>query len=262
MLQFYADAFTDLIGFLAASEAKLSLEKRENSLSQAGAIAIHAKLSTLGQLCAAYGFKSIAHQCQRMTEHLQKRAMNISCGDMRDSLKQLRERREDELKSVLFLHLDPKQAEEFKNPSKDWDEVIGIFTKVRYNIEESAKCFALERYGASVFHVLQVAEYGVIQVAKLLQVAGDKPGWGSLKRLADLIKEPYPKRSALAQKHSKLLENVVPLAIVVKDSWRHKLDHVDNQIVWVDTDFSPMVAGEIISATRAFMRKLALELPH
>ena len=101
----------------------------------------------------------------------------------------------------------------------------------------------------------------MIQVAKLLQVEGDKPGWGALKRLSELIKEPFPQRTALAQKHTKLLENVVPLAIVIKDSWRHKLDHVDNQIVWVDTDFSPEVAGEIISATRAFMRKLAKELP-
>jgi hypothetical protein len=57
------------------------------------------------------------------------------------------------------------------------------------------------------------------------------------------------------------LENVIPLAIVVKDSWRHKLDHVDNQIRWVDTDFSPQVTEEIISATRGFMRKLAMELP-
>ena len=149
----------------------------------------------------------------------------------------------------------------YLNPLKDWETVLRRFPKMQYNVEESAKCFALERYGAAVFHVLQVAEYGVIEVAKLLQVEGDKPGWGSLKKLTDLIKESYPKRTLLAQRHSKLLENVVPLAIVIKDSWRHKLEHVDNQIVWVDTDFSPNVAEEIVTATRGFMRKLALELP-
>lgn len=149
----------------------------------------------------------------------------------------------------------------YLNPLKGWDTVIGRFLKMQYNVEESAKCFALERYGAAVFHILQVAEYGVIQVGKLMGELGDKPGWSCVQRLRKLISAPYPERTPLAQQHTKLLENVVPLAIVVKDSWRHKLDHVDNQIVWVDTDFSPHVAEEIVTATRGFMRKLALELP-
>jgi len=55
----------------------------------------------------------------------------------------------------------------YLNPLKGWDTVIGRFPKMQYNVEESAKCFALERYGAAVFHILQVAEYGVIQVGKL-----------------------------------------------------------------------------------------------
>jgi hypothetical protein len=170
-------------------------------------------------------------------------------------------RLEDELSLREFFELEPGQAERFKNPLKDWEVIIARFPAVRQNVEESSKCFALERYGAAVFHVLQVAEYGVIEVAKLLEVEGDKPGWASLKRLQNLIKEPFSQRIALAQKHSILLENSIPLAIVVKDSWRHKLTHVDNQIVWMDTDFSPQVAEEIIAATRGFMRKLAQDLP-
>ena len=95
----------------------------------------------------------------------------------------------------------------YENPFREWDACIARFDRVRHNIEESSKCFALERYGAAVFHILLVAEYGVIQVAKLLGAEGDKPGWGSLKRLGDMIKEPYPKRIPLAQQYSKLLEN-------------------------------------------------------
>jgi hypothetical protein len=58
-----------------------------------------------------------------------------------------------------------------------------------------------------------------------------------------------------------MLVAVVPLTTVFKDNWRHKMDHVDNQIIWIDTDFSPRAAEEIIFATSAFMRKLAAELP-
>jgi len=195
-------------------------------------------------------------------ENLQSKGMFISYGEFRDDLREVRRRYEDELKSAYFIHFDSLQAKMYTDPLKDWDQVLSRFKKdVQYNIEESSKCFAMERYGAAVFHILQVAEYGVIKVAELLQIPGDKPGWGSLKGLQKLISVPWPQREPLAKKHSKLLENVVPLAFVMKDSWRHKLDHVNNQLLWLEKDFSPLVAEEIISATRAFMRKLALEFP-
>ena len=167
----------------------------------------------------------------------------------------------DECSDRSYFSLGPDERKKHFSPLEGWESIVQRFPKVRYNIEESLKCFAFERYGAAVFHILQVAEYGVIQVGSLMGELGDKPGWSCLERLRRLISVPHSARIPLAQQHTKLLENVVPLAIVVKDSWRHKLDHVDNQIVWVDTDFSPNVAEEIIVATRGFMRKLALELP-
>jgi hypothetical protein len=113
-----------------------------------------------------------------------------------------------------------------------------------------------------VFHILLVAEFGVIQVAKLLGLEGDKPGWGQLQNLEAVLKKKRLELIEIEKKHHKFLEDVVPLATVVKDSWRHKLTHVDNQIVWQDTDFSRKVAEEeIIAATRGFMRKLANRLP-
>ena len=261
MLQFYADFFVATLSRIATYERLAASEDREKLAKPTAMPMLYAQLGLLQGHAQMYGFQSISAQCIRIMQKMEALHMQIPCGDVRDDLKNLRERCDDELQKEFFLHLEPKQAQEYQRPKKEWETVVSRFHKVSYNIEESGKCYALERYGAAVFHVLQVAEYGVIQVAKLLQVEGDKPGWGALKRLSDLIKEPFPKRTALAQKHTKLLENVVPLAIVIKDSWRHKLDHVDNQIVWVDTDFSPEVAGEIISATRAFMRKLAKELP-
>ena len=261
MLQFYGDFFAEKMLQLSGAEARLISEKRDNAVQPTAVVGLYAQIGVFEGLCGMHGLNSAASQCRRIMLNLESKHMVVSCGDMRDDLRELRRRCEDEFKTAFFLHLTPKQAQLFQNPERDWEKIIGRFYKVKYNVEESAKCFALERYGASVFHVLQVAEYGVIKVGELLGVCGDKPGWSSLKRLQELISVPHPKRTPLAQQHSKLLENVVPLAIVVKDSWRHKLDHVDNQIVWIDTDFSPNVAEEIISATRALMRKLANELP-
>lgn len=261
MLQFYGDFFADKMLRFSGAEARLSLEKRANLLVPSAAVGLYAELGVFGGLCGMHGLTSPAQQCERIMQDLQTKHMSMSCGEMRDNLRELRRRCEDDFKSAFFLHLSPKQAELYQNPEKDWESVASRFYKIKYNIEESGKCFAMERYGAAVFHILQVAEYGVIKIGELMNVLGDKPGWSCLKKLQDLISIPYPQRTPLAQKHSKFLQDVIPLAVVVKDSWRHKLDHVDNQIVWVDTDFSPEVADEVIKATRGFMRKLAAELP-
>lgn len=262
MLQFYAEQFAKNFAQLNAFEIRLGQEPRDAFVKVEGILSLNTYLLQLQNDCVLYKFASVALQCDRIIEKLGKtQRQHPRCGDLRDDLNNLRTRVEDEFQTHYFLHLDIKQADQYQNPEREWELVTGRFSKVRYNVEESVKCFALERYGAAVFHVLQVAEYGVIEVAKLLNVEGDKPGWGSLKRLQGLIDVPYPQRTPLAQEHSTLLQNVVPLAFVIKDSWRHKLDHVDNQIIWVDTDFSPQVAEDIISATRAFMRKLAHDFP-
>jgi hypothetical protein len=101
----------------------------------------------------------------------------------------------------------------------------------------------------------------VIQVAKLLGVSGDKPGWSCLERLGRIAKKSYHERSDVERKHSQFLENTLPLLFAIKDSWRHKISHVENKLVWADTTFSPQVAEEIVSATRGFMRRIAVDLP-
>ncbi|MGB9077060.1 MAG: hypothetical protein WCC26_09520 [Terracidiphilus sp.] len=261
MQQFFADVLNYQISALYFGEAKLGFEKDENRVLPAAGAMVYAKLNIVQALFDSYGMTSSASQCRRVVEKIEVKGAGLLCGELREGLKQLRERFEDELKAQFFLHLEPKQAAQFNDPTKEWSEISARFNKTKYNIEESGKCFALERYGAAVFHVLQVAEYGVIQIGGLMGVLGDKPGWSCVARLQKLIVPPYPERIPLAQQHSKLLENTLPLVAAIKDSWRHKLEHVDNQITWVESDFSPSVAEEIISATRGFMRKLASELP-
>ncbi|HEV2483928.1 MAG TPA: hypothetical protein VGT08_00170 [Terracidiphilus sp.] len=263
MQQFYADFIVKFLSELSAWEVLAGKEKRDTPANPLINVGLYAKIGVLQGLCFMYSLNASDQQCRRMMETFETKKMNLTCGEVRDDLRELRRRFEDDFKPTFFLQLTAKEAEQFQNPLKDdWESIGSRFSKVRFNIEESMKCFALQRYAAAVFHILQVTEYGVIKVADLLEVSEDKPGWGSLQRLADLISVPHQKRTELAKKHSKLLEGVVPLAMIFKNSWRHKLDHVDNQIVWHETDFSPTAAEEIIMAARAFMRKLALELPY
>ena len=166
-----------------------------------------------------------------------------------------------EMKAVLFLSVTPRNAEWYNSPLKGWEAVTKRWPEVSADIAESSKCFALDRSAAAIFHILLAAEFGVIQVGDLLGVSGDKPGWGCVERLVRILAKGFNDRSPLEKQHSTLLKDIVPMMVAVKDSWRHKISHVDNKLVWLDADISPEIASEVIAATRGFMRRLAAELP-
>jgi len=260
MMEMYAYFFVQQSNQLTAWEKTLG-ESEDQQLIPQLAVRLFAEVGTFGVLCAAHGFTSTTRQCTRIHEELQRKHMIVKCGDVRVSLRELRQRFEDELKEVPFFQLRAEELDIYRNPTKSWERVTDRWGDTRIDIEECSKCFAFGRYAAALFHVTLVAEYGVIALAKLLGVAGDKPGWGALDRLGKIADKPYKDRTPLEQKYSKVLEAMMPFALSIKNQWRHKIDHVENRLIWHNTDFSPQMAKDIISAVRGFMDKLATELP-
>jgi hypothetical protein len=166
-----------------------------------------------------------------------------------------------EMKTMLFVQIPADQTKWFWSKTEDWKTARERWPKLETDIREAAACYVFDRFGASIFHTLLVAEFGVIKLANLFEVAGDKPGWGALDRLEKILKRSYPDRNSVEQQYSKLLEQLLPLLLAIKSAWRDKISHVENKLIWMDTDFSPQMAEEIIVATRGFMRRLAEELP-
>jgi hypothetical protein len=166
-----------------------------------------------------------------------------------------------EMRTTLFMYFTREEAKRFEIPLDKWEEVTKRWSSTAIDVAESGKCFACSRYAAAIFHILLVAEFGVIQVAKLIDVGGDKPGWASLERIQQLLDKDFQDRPPKVQQHSALLAQLMPLLLSMKNSWRHKISHVDNRLMWLDTDFSEEIAEEVITATRGFMRRLATELP-
>lgn len=208
--------------------------------------------------CAELGLTASVATIDKILTLVSKPDSNLA--QLHELGKELRGRLDDELWGTWFFSLDTLEAGYFNNPTKDWEQVIKTWPKTRIDIEESSKCYACGRYAAAIFHVLLVAEFGVIEVAKLVGVAGDKPGWGALDRLDKILVKPYNERSSIEQTHSELLKQVLPLMLAMKESWRHKISHVENRLEWLDTDFSPQLAEEIMKSIRGFMRRLATEL--
>jgi hypothetical protein len=260
MMELYAYFFVHQSNQLAGWEKALG-ETEDSAMWPRPTEQLATEVAAFGTLCIKHKFTNTAHQCARIHEELQRKGRGLKCSDVRSRLTELRQRFEDELKNVPFFQLSNQELDMYRHPDKDWERVIERFGQTRIDIEECSKCFTFGRYAASLFHVLLVAEYGVIELAKLLEVAGDKPGWGALERLKAISAKPHKERSQLEKKYSSVLDSIMPFALSIKNQWRHKISHVENRLVWQNTDFSPEMARDIIGAVRGFMDKLAFELP-
>jgi hypothetical protein len=47
----------------------------------------------------------------------------------------------------------------------------------------------------------------------------------------------------------------------MKSAWRNKVNHVEGRLAVMKPEFTPDIAEEIMVASRAFMRRLATEMP-
>jgi hypothetical protein len=165
-----------------------------------------------------------------------------------------------EMNAVAFLYIPSDDAKIYRFPLENWEKVVGRWPDLKGDITESARCLALDRYAAAMFHILLVAEFGTIQVCKLLGVAGDRPGWGCVEKLQAIKDKEYKSRSPLEQEHSTLLKNTLDGIMFLKNA-RHIIMHTDNKGDWLAREVGPQSADEVIRAARNLMRRLADELP-
>lgn len=177
-------------------------------------------------------------------------------------LADIRERLADELSTKLFFQLPYSRKQLYEKPREKWEKVIDKFPETITDIEEMAKCFALSRYAASIFHSLLVVEAGLIRLGNAIGVADPKPGWDATsKKLAQLVNDGHARYPEHLPITFAVCEQINQSVQTMKHAWRNKVNHVAGKLIVLQSDFSPDIAEEIIVATRSFMRRLAADLP-
>jgi hypothetical protein len=168
-----------------------------------------------------------------------------------------------EMESHVFLFVAQEREKWYKDPRNGWEQAISRFSNTVEEIEECSRCFALERYGAAVFHAMLIAEIGAIEIGKLVQINDPKTGWpATIREMTRIVrKSKWDELSPLEQQHRAFLEQLLSSMESMQSGWRHKISHVENKLVLMTGSFKPEVAEEIIVATRGFMRRLATEMP-
>jgi HEPN domain-containing protein len=199
----------------------------------------------------------------RVTRDLAKTLRGESIvNDLKTETTLIRQSLMTELETRVFVPIAPQNARYYREPTKDWEEVIARFGDTMSDIEESARCFALGRYAASVFHSTQVVELGLIELGKFLAIKDPKSGFTAVcNELRRILDKKYGELTDFERTNRPFCEQVYGTAEALKNAWRNKIGHAQGRLYVMTADFSPQIAEEIIYATRAFMRRLATELP-
>jgi hypothetical protein len=171
---------------------------------------------------------------------------------------ELRGRIEDELSEILLLQVAPSRAELFGMVNPFGDTVARQFPSVCLDAEEAAKCLALERNTACVFHLMRAMEVGLRALGKALNDPtldpARNPNWENILRRCDAeLRKPLKDRSPEWSVDDEFFSAATANLRAVKDAWRNPSIHVGSM-------YDNERAADVFNVVKAFMRHLATKL--
>lgn len=159
----------------------------------------------------------------------------------------------DEFGENLLLTVDSKYANLYDKSIESFGpEVKEKFPSALFDIEEAAKCLALDRWTACVYHLSRIFEIGLVAIARYVKCTDHSPSWKSALNAIDAaIDIPYEQNPYKGKLD--FLRDVRAQIYAVKDAWRNKVAHIEQK-------YTEPEAVRIMNATIGFMQKLATEL--
>ena len=162
----------------------------------------------------------------------------------------------DEVENTFFLALNTKEAGSYRHPLESWGDVSTKYPEAIYEIDEAAKCLAVGRSTAAVFHLMRTMEIGIRAAARCLEIpdpiSPQDRSWGKIqeKIKKNGIEVKWPTVSSRHAGDGAFFEAIYASLDAVKNPWRNATMHVEKK-------YTEEEAEEIFNAVKAFMKKLA-----
>lgn len=178
---------------------------------------------------------------------------------MTSLLNELLNRVRDQLEETYCLLLSGEEARRFETPIDDkWRPVVDRFPSTADDVEEAAKCLAVGRHTAAVFHLMRVVEVGLRALGRSLNDStldpASNPNWERILTKCDSeLRRPLRERSDEWRSDEPFYSEATANLRSIKDAWRNPTLHVERH-------YDEERAEEVYHAVRAFMRHLATKL--
>lgn len=166
----------------------------------------------------------------------------------------------DELSTRVFLYLPRKSQGLWEDQAPFGRTVKTVFSQCTTDIEEAARCLALERATASVFHIMRVFEIGMRALIHTfddgdnwLEIEASKEhGWFDLTRRVfqeasnKTVNARWSDKKDRLHAHASHVRNI-------KDAWRNQTFHLERH-------YNLEEAQRIFDTSRIFMQHLAADI--
>jgi hypothetical protein len=170
-------------------------------------------------------------------------------------LTELYGRLNDEIESVHLLSLSPHESELFESKQPRFGEIVSnAFPSVKYEIDESAKCLALERSTACVFHSIRCLEAVIRAISRCVRLPD--PTKGSQRSWFRMLETEMDKRwpaSGRLTGDGKIFEEIYAALAAMQNPYRNDTMHLDKIYTLED-------ARDIFGMVGGLMRKAAWRL--
>jgi hypothetical protein len=181
-------------------------------------------------------------------------------GHAEHSMEEVRHTLRRELSLLTLLVLEPKEQAYFEPKELHFglDVALGFLSTATFEIDEGAKCLALGRSTAAVFHLMRVMEIGIRAVARCLQIPDPTQpanrNWGNILReiKADLDAHTgrSPTKTWTVPNDKEFFESAYVSLDAVRVAWRNTTMHVEKK-------YTEDEAQHIFVAVRGFMMGVA-----
>jgi len=253
MLKLHAERFTNLLQFTAQMEVIIASAQVHNEEAWEK---LRENTNNAAQTCEEMGLYLSAKPLRSLALILRSDSSGWPMeqqGYFRDAMARLR----DELSSVTLLELDAKDRGFFEPdaPLFGPDFATKFPSNGAFELEEAAKCIALGRSTASVFHLMRLMEIAVRAVARCLGIPDPlQPAdrsWGAvLNKVRDAITAKWPTVAARSSGDGEIFDSLYASLDAVKNPWRNATMHPANK-------YTAEEAENVFAAVKGFMMKLA-----
>lgn len=254
MLKLNAHAFYRAGTFLSEVHARLSTpesaEELDSHLDEDSRRILRETLAELDDALVTLDTKVTRMANRRLLYRLGED--KITWREALSDIEHINSRLRDELSTTAMFVLERDKTKYFEPVEPLFGkDVEAQFATASYEIDEAAKCIALDRSTAAVFHLMRVLETGIEATRKCLGIpdslkTGDR-NWGAILRK---IKDAIVGKTWTNAKDRELFEAVYVTLDAVRTAWRNTTMHVENK-------YTDEEAEHVFISVRAFMRNLA-----
>jgi len=181
---------------------------------------------------------------------------NATWRDVRFLAEEVRNSIRRELTSVTMFIIEA-EGKRYYSPK---ESLFGVefeknYPSASFDLDEAAKCLALKRPMATVFHLMRLMEIGLKAVAAWLSIppptsGGDRNWFNILKKIKDAAAARTVDKAWKSADDRDLLDDIYASLDAVRIAWRNTTMHVEDKR-------TPEEAEHIFLAIKGFMKKLA-----